>query len=59
LISSNTPPAHVPETLRVRRLDEQDAASIAELFRAAAWEHDATAEGVREMLRTAAIENPF
>jgi hypothetical protein len=49
----------VPETLRVRRLDEQDAASIAELFRAAEWEHDATAEGVREMLRAAAIENPF
>jgi hypothetical protein len=59
LISSNTSPAHVPETLRVRRLGEQDAASIAELFRAADWDHGATAEGIREMLRTAATENPF
>jgi hypothetical protein len=59
LISSNIPPAHVSETLRVRRLGEHDAASIAELFRAAGWEHDATAEGVREMLRSAAMENPF
>jgi hypothetical protein len=49
----------VPETLRVRRLGEQDAASIAELFRAADWDHGATAEGIREMLRTAAIENAF
>jgi hypothetical protein len=49
----------VAETLRVRRLGEQDAASIAELFRAAQWDHNATAEGVREMLRRTAIENPF
>jgi hypothetical protein len=49
----------VAETLRIRRLGEHDAASIAELFRAADWDHGATAEGMREMLRTAAIENPF
>jgi hypothetical protein len=58
LISSNIPPA-LAEPLRVRRLGEQDAASIADLFRAAGWDHGATAEGVREMLRTAATENPF
>ena len=49
----------MPETLRVRRLGEQDAASIAELFRAAEWDRGATAEGICEMLRTAASENPF
>jgi hypothetical protein len=59
LISGNIPPAHVPETLRVRRLGEQDAAPIAELFRAAEWDHSATPEAIREMLRTAADKNPF
>jgi hypothetical protein len=44
----------MPEPLRVRRLDEEDAGSIAEFFRAAAWDPHATPEGAREMLRTLA-----
>jgi len=49
----------MPEPLRVRRLDEEDAGSIAEFFRAAAWDPNATPDGAREMLRTLAAENPF
>jgi hypothetical protein len=49
----------MPEPLRVRRLGEEDAGSIAEFFRAAAWDPNATPEGAREMLRTLAAENPF
>ena len=49
----------MPEPLRVRRLGEEDAASIAEFFRAAAWDPNATTEGAREMLRALAAENPF
>ncbi len=56
---SKIPPAHAAGPLRVRRLDEQDAESIAEFFRAAGWDHGATVGGVREMFRTAAVENPF
>lgn len=59
LIEPYIPPNHVPEPLRVCRLDERDAGSIAEFFRAAAWDHNATVEGVREMFRTAADTNPF
>jgi hypothetical protein len=40
-------------------LGEADADSIAEFQRAAAWDPDATPERAREMLRTAAAENPF
>jgi hypothetical protein len=47
------------ERLRVRRLGEEDASSIAEFFRAAAWDPHATPEGAREMLRALATENPF
>lgn len=50
-------PTHEP--LRVRRLGEADASSIAEFFRAVAWDPQATPEGAREMLRTQATENPF
>jgi hypothetical protein len=49
----------MPEPLRVRRLGEEDAGAIAEFFRAAAWDPNATPEGAREMLRTLAAENPF
>jgi hypothetical protein len=49
----------MPEPLRVRRLGEADADSIAEFLRAAAWDPAATAEGVRAALRTAAAANPF
>jgi hypothetical protein len=49
----------MPEPLRVRRLGEEDAGSIAEFFRAAAWDPHATPEGAREMLRALAAENPF
>jgi hypothetical protein len=49
----------MPEPLRVRRLGEEDAGSIAEFFRAAAWDPRATPEGAREMLRALASENPF
>jgi hypothetical protein len=59
LIPSKILPTRISEPLRVRRLDEQDAKSIAEFFRAAGWDHGATDEGVREMFRTAAAENPF
>lgn len=38
---------------------EQDAGSIAEFFRTSAWDDNATPEGVREMFRSAAAENPF
>ena len=40
-------------------MGETDADSIAEFIRAAAWDRDATAETAREMLRSAAAENPF
>jgi hypothetical protein len=43
----------------MRRLGEEDAGSIAEFFRAAAWDPHATPEGAREMLRALAAENPF
>lgn len=59
MISSNMRSAPLSDPLRVRRLDEQDAGPIAELFRAAEWDDGATADGVREMLRTAALENPI
>jgi GNAT superfamily N-acetyltransferase len=49
----------MPEPLRVRRLGEADADSIAEFLRAAAWDPDATPERVRETFRTAAANNPF
>ena len=49
----------MPEPLRVRRLGEADAGSIAEFFRAAAWDPHATPEGARKMLRALAAENPF
>jgi len=49
----------MPEPLRVRRLGEADADSIAEFIRAAAWDPDATPDSAREMLRTAAADNPF
>lgn len=49
----------MPEPLRIRRLGEADADSIAEFIRAAAWDRNATAESAREMLRTAAAQNPF
>jgi hypothetical protein len=47
------------EPLRVRRLGQEDADSIAEFFRAAGWNLHATAEGVRAGLRVLASENPF
>lgn len=47
------------EPLRVRRLGQEDAGSIAEFFRAAGWDPHATPEGAREMLRALAAENPF
>jgi hypothetical protein len=55
---------HVPleqmaEPLKVRRLSEADADSIAEFFRAARWDPNATPDSAREFLRTAAAENPF
>jgi GNAT superfamily N-acetyltransferase len=59
LIPSKIPPTCISEPLRVRRLNEQDARSIAEFFRAAGWDDGATDEGVREMFRTAAVDNPF
>jgi hypothetical protein len=59
LIPSKIPLTRISEPLRVRRLDEQDAKSIAEFFRAAGWDRSATDEGVREMFRTAAVDNPF
>jgi hypothetical protein len=59
LIPSKILPTRISEPLRVRRLDEQDAKSIAEFFRAAGWNESATDGGVREMLRAAAVENPF
>jgi hypothetical protein len=49
----------MPESLRVRRLCEEDAGPIAEFFRAAAWDPHATSDGAREMLRALAAENPF
>ncbi len=47
------------ESLRARRLGEEDASSIAEFFRAAAWDPSATPEGTRQMLRALATEHPF
>jgi hypothetical protein len=49
----------MPEPLRVRRLGEEDAAPIAEFFKAAAWDPQATPERAREMLRGLAADNPF
>jgi len=49
----------MPEPLRVRRLGEEDAGSIAEFFRAADWDPHATPEGTRDMFRSLAAENPF
>lgn len=49
----------MPEALRARRLSEADADSLAEFFRAAAWDPDATPASARETLRVAAAENPF
>ncbi|HUJ52622.1 MAG TPA: hypothetical protein VLX08_03640 [Steroidobacteraceae bacterium] len=49
----------MPEPLKVRRLSEADADSIAEFFRAAAWDPAATSDSVLEMFRTAAAANPF
>ncbi|HLZ99772.1 MAG TPA: hypothetical protein VKP66_17680, partial [Steroidobacteraceae bacterium] len=49
----------MPGPLKVRHLGEEDAGSIAEFFRAAGWDPVATPEGVREMLRALASENPF
>jgi hypothetical protein len=53
------PSDQMPEPLRVRRLGEEDAGSIAEFFRAASWDRNATAEGTRNMFRSLAAENPF
>jgi GNAT superfamily N-acetyltransferase len=47
------------ERLRVRRLSEADADSLAEFVRAVGWDPAATPERVRETFRTAAAENPF
>ncbi|HEV8019038.1 MAG TPA: hypothetical protein VGP32_10815 [Steroidobacteraceae bacterium] len=49
----------MPEPLRVRRLGEADADSIAVFFRASAWDPQATPDSTREMLRAAAAANPF
>lgn len=49
----------MPESLRARRLGEEDADSIAEFFRAVGWDPHATPEGTREMLRALAADNPF
>jgi hypothetical protein len=49
----------MPEPLKIRRLGEADADSIAEFLRATAWNPDATPDSTREFLRTAAAENPF
>jgi hypothetical protein len=46
------------ESLRVRRLGQEDAGSIAEFYRAAGWDPGATPEGVREALRAIAAQNP-
>jgi hypothetical protein len=49
----------MPDPLIVRRLGEEDAGSIAEFFRAASWDPNATPEGTREMLQALAAKNPF
>jgi len=49
----------MPEPLRVRRLGEEDAGSIAEFFRATEWDPHATPESTREMMRALAAANPF
>lgn len=49
----------MPEPLRVRRLVEADADSIAEFLRTAAWDPNATPESVLETFRVAAAGNPF
>jgi hypothetical protein len=49
----------MPESLRVRRLGEEDAGSIAEFFRATEWDPHATPESTRDMMRTLAAANPF
>ena len=46
----------MPEPLRARRLGETDAHAIAEFMRSAAWDANATPDGVREWLRTAAAQ---
>jgi hypothetical protein len=53
------PPKPVPQPLRARRLDETDADAISEFMRSARWDANATSDGVRRWLRTAAAENPF
>lgn len=47
------------EPLRVRRLGQEDAGSIAEFFRAAGLDPHATPEGIHRRLRAMAAENPF
>ena len=47
------------EPLRARRLDERDVDAIAQFMRSAGWNANATPNGVREWLRTAAAQNPF
>jgi hypothetical protein len=47
------------QPLRACRLGEADADSIAEFLRAAGWDRNATPDGVREMFRSAAANNPF
>ncbi len=47
------------EALRIRRLSQEDAGSLAEFFRAAGWDLHATPEGAREALRGLGTQNPF
>lgn len=49
----------MPEPLRARRLGETDADAIAEFMRSAGWNANATPDGVRDWLQTAAAQNPF
>jgi hypothetical protein len=49
----------MPEPLKIRRLGEADADSIAEFLRAIEWNPDATPDSTREFLRAAAADNPF
>lgn len=49
----------MPEPLRARRLGEADANAIAEFMRSAEWNTNATPEGVREWIRSSAVQNPF
>lgn len=52
-------PIPMSEPLRVRRLNETDANSIAEFMRAAEWDAGATSDSVLKGMQTAASENPF